>query len=34
MAKLGLYLDLRNPPAWRQDWHRLYDFTLELCEEA
>ena len=23
-----------NPPAWRQDWHRLYDFTLELCEEA
>src|SRR4029079_333378 len=34
MAKVGLYLDLRNPPASRQHWHRLYDFTLELCEEA
>ena len=34
MAKLGLYLDLRNPPEWRQDWNRLYRFTLELCEEA
>jgi alkanesulfonate monooxygenase SsuD/methylene tetrahydromethanopterin reductase-like flavin-dependent oxidoreductase (luciferase family) len=33
-VRLGLYFDLRNPPAWRQDWARLYSFTLELCEEA
>jgi alkanesulfonate monooxygenase SsuD/methylene tetrahydromethanopterin reductase-like flavin-dependent oxidoreductase (luciferase family) len=32
--RIGLYFDLRNPPAWRQDWARLYAFTLELCEEA
>jgi alkanesulfonate monooxygenase SsuD/methylene tetrahydromethanopterin reductase-like flavin-dependent oxidoreductase (luciferase family) len=31
---LGIYLDLRNPPQWRQDWPRLYGFSLELCEEA
>jgi len=31
---VGVYFDLRNPPAWRQDWSRLYGFTLELCEEA
>ena len=34
MTKLGVYLDLRNPPAWRRDWNQLYGFTLELCEEA
>ena len=34
MANLGLFIDLRNPPGWRQDPHRLYSFTLELCEEA
>jgi alkanesulfonate monooxygenase SsuD/methylene tetrahydromethanopterin reductase-like flavin-dependent oxidoreductase (luciferase family) len=34
LAKFGLYLDLRNPPPWRQDPARLYAFTLELCEEA
>ncbi|MFN8027990.1 MAG: LLM class flavin-dependent oxidoreductase [Acidimicrobiia bacterium] len=34
MAKLGLFIDLRNPPGWHQDPHRLYSFTLELCEEA
>jgi alkanesulfonate monooxygenase SsuD/methylene tetrahydromethanopterin reductase-like flavin-dependent oxidoreductase (luciferase family) len=32
--RLGIYFDLRNPPEWRQDWSRLYSFTLELCEEA
>ncbi|MGE0386597.1 MAG: LLM class flavin-dependent oxidoreductase [Gammaproteobacteria bacterium] len=32
--KLGIYFDLRNPPGWRQDWSRLYGFTLEMCEEA
>jgi alkanesulfonate monooxygenase SsuD/methylene tetrahydromethanopterin reductase-like flavin-dependent oxidoreductase (luciferase family) len=33
-VKLGVYFDLRNPPGWRQDWARLYSFTLEMCEEA
>jgi len=32
--KIGLYFDLRNPPPWRQDWSRLYGFTLEMCQEA
>lgn len=32
--KVGLYFDVRNPPGWRQDWQRLYAFTLEVCEEA
>lgn len=32
--KVGLYFDLRNPSRWQQDWHRLYGFTLEVCEEA
>jgi alkanesulfonate monooxygenase SsuD/methylene tetrahydromethanopterin reductase-like flavin-dependent oxidoreductase (luciferase family) len=31
---VGVYFDLRNPPPWRQDWSRLYSFTLEMCEEA
>ena len=31
---VGVWFDLRNPPAWRQDPARLYAFTLELCEEA
>lgn len=31
---IGIWFDLRNPPAWRQDQARLYAFTLELCEEA
>lgn len=34
MVNVGIYLDLRNPAEWRQDWSRLYGFTLELCEEA
>jgi len=32
--KVGIYFDLRNPPEWRQDWSRLYGFTLEMCQEA
>lgn len=32
--KVGLYFDVRNPTGWRQDWQRLYGFTLEVCEEA
>ncbi|MGO9104102.1 MAG: LLM class flavin-dependent oxidoreductase [Mycobacterium sp.] len=31
---VGLHLDLRNPPRWRQDPSRLHAFALELCEEA
>ena len=31
---VGLIFDLRNPPGWRQDWNRLYGFTLEMCQEA
>jgi alkanesulfonate monooxygenase SsuD/methylene tetrahydromethanopterin reductase-like flavin-dependent oxidoreductase (luciferase family) len=32
--RVGICLDLRNPPAWRQDPAHLYGFGLELCEEA
>jgi alkanesulfonate monooxygenase SsuD/methylene tetrahydromethanopterin reductase-like flavin-dependent oxidoreductase (luciferase family) len=32
--KVGLYFDLRNPRAWRQDPARLHAFTLEAIEEA
>lgn len=31
---VGLYFDLRNPPAWEQDSTRLYSFAIEMCEEA
>ncbi len=31
---VGIYFDLRNPPAWTVDSARLHAFTLELCEEA
>lgn len=34
LVKLGIYLDLRNPPEWRSEWSRIYGFALELCEEA
>jgi alkanesulfonate monooxygenase SsuD/methylene tetrahydromethanopterin reductase-like flavin-dependent oxidoreductase (luciferase family) len=34
LVNVGIYFDLRNPPEWKQDWSRLYGFTLELCEEA
>src|SRR5262245_65037476 len=32
--KVGLFFDLRNPPAWRQDPARLHAFSLEVIEEA
>jgi alkanesulfonate monooxygenase SsuD/methylene tetrahydromethanopterin reductase-like flavin-dependent oxidoreductase (luciferase family) len=31
---VGVYFDLRNPPGWRQDWSRLYGFTLEAIQDA
>jgi alkanesulfonate monooxygenase SsuD/methylene tetrahydromethanopterin reductase-like flavin-dependent oxidoreductase (luciferase family) len=31
---VGLYFDLRNPGGDRERWPRIYDQTLELCEEA
>ena len=31
---VGLYFDLRNPPAWAANTARLYGFALEMCEEA
>jgi len=33
-VRVGIYFDLRNPPAWRTPSSRLYRFTLEMCEEA
>jgi alkanesulfonate monooxygenase SsuD/methylene tetrahydromethanopterin reductase-like flavin-dependent oxidoreductase (luciferase family) len=32
--KVGIYFDLRNRARWRQDYARLYGFTLEMCQEA
>jgi alkanesulfonate monooxygenase SsuD/methylene tetrahydromethanopterin reductase-like flavin-dependent oxidoreductase (luciferase family) len=32
--RVGLYFDMRNPPAWAVDPARLYGFSLEMCEEA
>src|SRR5262249_19235167 len=32
--RVGICLDLRNPPPWPQDPTHLYGFGLELCEEA
>ncbi|MEO6989208.1 MAG: LLM class flavin-dependent oxidoreductase [Aquihabitans sp.] len=32
--KLGVFLDVRNPPAWRRPWADLYAQTVELVEEA
>jgi alkanesulfonate monooxygenase SsuD/methylene tetrahydromethanopterin reductase-like flavin-dependent oxidoreductase (luciferase family) len=34
LVRVGLYFDMRNPPAWQQDPSRLYGFTLEMCQEA
>src|SRR6476646_2737661 len=33
-VNVGIYFDLRNPPAWGADPSRLHGFTLEMCEEA
>ena len=32
--RLGLYLDMRNPPRWRRPWADHYARWLELVEEA
>src|SRR6478752_6498184 len=32
--RVGIYLDLRNPPAWRRPWARHYGRWLEIVEEA
>ena len=32
--RVGIYLDLRNPPQWRRQWTAHYRRALELCEEA
>lgn len=32
--RVGIYLDLRNPPAWRRPWAEHYKRSLELVEEA
>jgi alkanesulfonate monooxygenase SsuD/methylene tetrahydromethanopterin reductase-like flavin-dependent oxidoreductase (luciferase family) len=32
--RIGIYLDLRNPPGWRRTWVSHYSRSLELVEEA
>jgi alkanesulfonate monooxygenase SsuD/methylene tetrahydromethanopterin reductase-like flavin-dependent oxidoreductase (luciferase family) len=32
--KLGIYLDLRNPPGWQRPWADLYRATIELVADA
>ena len=32
--RIGIYLDLRNPPQWRRPWAAHYAHALELCAEA
>lgn len=32
--KLGLFVDLRNPPPWRRPWAELYGQTLDLIADA
>jgi alkanesulfonate monooxygenase SsuD/methylene tetrahydromethanopterin reductase-like flavin-dependent oxidoreductase (luciferase family) len=33
-VRVGLFLDLRNPPGWRRPWAAHYRQTLEFVEEA
>jgi alkanesulfonate monooxygenase SsuD/methylene tetrahydromethanopterin reductase-like flavin-dependent oxidoreductase (luciferase family) len=33
-VRVGIYLDLRNPPQWRRPWAEHYARSLDLCEEA
>jgi alkanesulfonate monooxygenase SsuD/methylene tetrahydromethanopterin reductase-like flavin-dependent oxidoreductase (luciferase family) len=33
-VKVGLVLDVRNPPAWERPWPGFYGSVLEGCEEA
>src|ERR1700761_4696104 len=32
--KVGISLDVRNPPDWRRPWAGFYASVLETCEEA
>src|SRR2546422_471508 len=32
--RVGIYFDLRNPPAWRRPWADLYAASLALVEDA
>jgi alkanesulfonate monooxygenase SsuD/methylene tetrahydromethanopterin reductase-like flavin-dependent oxidoreductase (luciferase family) len=32
--KVGLYVDLRNPPGWRRPWPELYEQTLRRLADA
>lgn len=32
--RLGLYVDLRNPPGWRRPWGELYEGTLRRLADA
>lgn len=32
--RLGMYVDMRNPPAWERDWARHYGRWIERIEEA
>jgi alkanesulfonate monooxygenase SsuD/methylene tetrahydromethanopterin reductase-like flavin-dependent oxidoreductase (luciferase family) len=34
MIKLGIYLDLRNPPRWHRPWADLYRATVDLVAAA
>jgi len=33
-VRIGIYLDLRNPPPWRRPWPEVYGGALELVEHA
>jgi alkanesulfonate monooxygenase SsuD/methylene tetrahydromethanopterin reductase-like flavin-dependent oxidoreductase (luciferase family) len=33
-VRLGLYLDMRNPPNWQRPWRGFYESRLERLEEA
>jgi len=33
-VKVGLFLDMRNPPEWRRDWHDFYESWLERLARA
>ncbi len=34
LVRIGIYLDLRNPPPWRRPWPDLYARGLELAERT
>jgi len=33
-VRIGIYLDVRNPPPWHRPWAAVYRWTLELAEQA